>query len=137
MLNGLTIDNMVVGGPAYNSGQLQQNDVISQIDGLPVSIENIHDALLGSDVPGSTVTITVRRGFREARPVAVEKPDPLWFAKSGGSLPGSFKDKIGSPSVQNSQSGSTHVVVLVRMATEIIADRRRMFELFTIMKVHF
>ena len=35
MLNRLTIDNMVFRGPAYNSGQLCQNDVIVQIDGVP------------------------------------------------------------------------------------------------------
>jgi hypothetical protein len=132
MLNGLIIDNMVVGGPASNSGQLQQNDVITQIDGVPVSVENIHDALVGSDIPGTMVTITVKRGFKEA-PRAAD--NPLWFAKAGGQLPDNFKDK---PQLQGQgaggSSGTTHVVVLSRMATEAIADRRRMFELFTIMK---
>ncbi len=133
MLNGLTIDNMVVGGPAYNSSQLRQNDVIVQIDGVPVTAENIHVSLLGSDVPGSTVTITVKRGYTEA-PRAAEKPDPLWFAKAGQGQPsGSLKDK-SVRDASSVQGGTTHSVVLVRMATEIIADRRRMFELFTIMK---
>ena len=131
-MNGLNIDNMVVGGPAYNSGQLQQNDVIIQIDGIPVSVENVHMSLLGSDIPGSTVTLMVRRGYRE-QPRVSDKPDPLWFAKAGGGLPGSFKDRsIKEPG--SLLGGTTHVVVLTRMATEIIADRRRIFELFTIMK---
>ena len=128
MLNGMAIDNMVVGGPAYNSGQLQQNDVIVQIDGMPVSNENIHDSLLGSDIPGSTVTITVRRGYRDLNRVS-EKPDPLWFAKATP-----FKETATRDN-SNIQGGTTHVVVLTRMATEVIADRRRMFELLTIMKV--
>ena len=128
MLNGLVVDNMVVGGPAYNSGQLQQSDIITHIDGIPVSVETVHDALLGSDIPGTNVTITARRGARDVP----RSNNPLWFARAGGQLPDTLKDKSQGPMLQG---GTTHTIVLVRMATEAIADRRRMFELFTIMKV--
>ena len=91
MLNGMTIDNMIIGGPAYNSRVLDKGDVICKIDQMPVSLEELPHALLGSDVPGSSVVLTVR--------------------------------KI---------SGRTLDVGLKRMATSVISDRCRMFELFAV-----
>ncbi len=34
MLYGVTIDSTLVGGPAYNSRQLENGDVIVQVDGV-------------------------------------------------------------------------------------------------------
>ena len=104
MMNGAIIDNMVIGGPAYNSEQLGKGDVILEVDGRPVTSENLHEALLGADVPGTQFVIKVRK------------------AGVGGFL--------GSP-----EQGIVKDVLLTRMATEVIADRRRMFELFTDLKV--
>ncbi len=82
LLYGVTIDSTIVGGPAYNSRQLESGDVIVQVDGVaatPASHQprhllklikrvtdrqylrqaNIADLLIGSDVPGSSVTILV------------------------------------------------------------------------------
>ena len=126
LLNGTTIDQMVVGGPAFNSGQLHQHDTIIAIDGKPITAESIQAHLIGSDAPGSTVSLTVRRGHKEAAPKA--PPNPLWFAKSEGTLPPSLRDP--TPYAE-----SSFVVVLTRMASEVIADRRRIAELFTILKV--
>ncbi len=34
MLCGLIVDSTVIGGPAYNSGQLERGDVILRVDGV-------------------------------------------------------------------------------------------------------
>ena len=103
MMNGAVIDNMVIGGPAYNSEQLDKGDVILEVDGRAVNPETLHEALLGADVPGTQFVIKVR--------------------------------KAGSGGMWGSDAGTIKDVILTRMATETIADRRRMFELFTDLKV--
>ena len=65
MLSGMVIDNMVMGGPAYNSGMLDKGDIIVQIDHQDVSVDGLSIALLGSDVPGSSVVITVKKSRPE------------------------------------------------------------------------
>jgi C-terminal processing protease CtpA/Prc len=81
----------VVGGPAYNTRALDKGDVILEVDAMSIDIESLHDALVGSDVPGSTVTLRV---------------------KKAGS--GDMKD-----------------VEVVRVESRELADKRRLFELFT------
>jgi C-terminal processing protease CtpA/Prc len=103
MMNGAVIDNMVIGGPAYNSEQLDKGDVILEVDGKPVNPDTLHEALLGADIPGTKFVVKVKK------------------ASSGG--------------MWSSDSGAIKNVTLTRMATEVIADRRRMFELFTDLKV--
>jgi hypothetical protein len=61
MLSGMVIDNMVMGGPAFNSAMLDRGDVIVQIDHQDVSMDGLSTALLGSDIPGSSVVITVKK----------------------------------------------------------------------------
>ena len=64
MLNDLCIYNMVIGGPAYKCKQLEVGDEIVKVDGVKVSTDRFDDfqkALIGSDVPGSSVSITVRK----------------------------------------------------------------------------
>ena len=95
MLNGCVIDSLVVGGPGYNCGQLDRGDVILKVDGDTVTKDDILDALIGADVPGSEMSLTVQKGGK---------------------------------------AGNVRVVRLQRIATERIADRRRLFELFTLMK---
>ena len=59
MINGTSIDNTVVGGPAHNSQKLSHGDTILKVDGLVATNENILELLIGNDVPGSSVEITV------------------------------------------------------------------------------
>lgn len=89
------IDSMVVGGPAYNSRHLDKGDVVVEIDGNAVTSDNLSQLLVGCDVAGSAVTITVKKGGK---------------------------------------TGAKKSVTLLRMPSEAIADRRRLFELFTAMK---
>ncbi len=103
MLSGTIIDNMVVGGPAYNSDKLCKGDIILEVDHNAVTAESVHDAILGNDLPGTTFLIKVKR--------------------------------IGEQSLSRELHAGIIDVPLTRMASEVIADRRQMFELFTALKV--
>jgi len=73
MLNDLVIHNMVVGGPAYKCKQLEVGDEIIKVDGVEVSadrFEEFQKALIGDDVPGSTLTLTVRKQPEEESSVS-------------------------------------------------------------------
>jgi hypothetical protein len=41
MLCGVTIDNMITGGPAHNSRQLEAGDVILQVDGAAATLASL------------------------------------------------------------------------------------------------
>ena len=62
MLNDLIIDNMVIGGPAYKCKQLDKGDKIIKVDGYDVDENNFQKILLGDDIPGSSVILTVLKG---------------------------------------------------------------------------
>ena len=62
MLNDLIIDNMVIGGPAYKCKQLDKGDKIIKVDGYDVDENNFQKILLGDDIPGSPVILTVLKG---------------------------------------------------------------------------
>ena len=61
MLNDLTIDNMVIGGPAYKCKQLSRGDIILKVDGIEVDEDNFQRILIGNDIPGSSVVLTVMK----------------------------------------------------------------------------
>jgi C-terminal processing protease CtpA/Prc len=65
MLNDLIIDNMVIGGPAYKCKQLDRGDKIIKVDGYEVDENNFQAMLLGDDIPGSFVSLTVLKGGSE------------------------------------------------------------------------
>ena len=53
--------SQVIGGPAYNCQVLDRGDVILKIDGIEVDEDNLLTYLIGNDVPGSQVTVTVMK----------------------------------------------------------------------------
>jgi len=61
MFKGSHIESMVVGGPAFNSQQLDRGDELILVDGQTVTEGNRNLLLIGGDVPGSQVTLTVRK----------------------------------------------------------------------------
>ena len=61
-LLGCNIDEMVIGGPAHSCGKLARGDVIEEIDGVAVNNDDITTHLVGTDEPGSVVTLKVKRG---------------------------------------------------------------------------
>ena len=58
MLNGCTVDNVVIGGPAY--GKMTRGDTIKSVDGQKATSSNIAALLFGSDLPGSEVKVEVQ-----------------------------------------------------------------------------
>ncbi len=58
-LDGCVVDNMVVGGPAFNCRRIHEGDTILSIDGKTVTNDNIMTSLVGLDLPGSAVTLTL------------------------------------------------------------------------------
>jgi len=58
--DGLTIDGMAVGGPAYNCQELAEGDVVMTIDGNAIDADDCYDMLIGGDVPGSLVNLTIK-----------------------------------------------------------------------------
>ncbi len=62
IIHGTTIETTVMGGPAYNSKQIDPGDVILRVDGENATADNIKDLLVGEDLPGSSVTIAVAKG---------------------------------------------------------------------------
>ena len=115
MLKYNMIDNMVLGGPAFNTRQLSKGDLILKIDGFAcTSKEEIHNLLLGEDIPGTTVTLTVKHNHHDSADRWM-----YWDDDVDVLLDGVIRD-----------------VTLIRMANEEIVDRRRIFELFTSLKDH-
>ncbi|KAJ1483452.1 hypothetical protein T484DRAFT_1895986 [Baffinella frigidus] len=105
MLKGTVVDNLLMGGPAFASGLLSRGDVIISVDGQSATSEHVHLLLGGADVPGSPVSIRLRKHSGQEVDVNLKRM-------------------------------ATEVdVMLKRMATVEIADKRRLFELFTAMKV--
>jgi hypothetical protein len=111
MLHGKKIENTLIGGPSF--GILEKGDFIVSIDGENVSEENVYEKLKGCDIPGTEVSITVERCGNTT-------------SSSVRSL--SDFEQLDSRKIEVSVS---------RMATAEIADRRRMFDLFTIMEVRY
>ena len=112
MLLGTQVKNCLIGGPAF--GRLQKGDLIVQIDGYDVNEENILSYLLGSDIPGSQVIITVQR-TKEGTMENIRSE----YCENHNTL-------VGVDEFQ---------VDLTRISTAEIADRRRMFDLFTFLEV--
>ena len=61
-LNTTFIESLVLGGSAYVSGEFQPDDQIVEIDGKSVTpSSDIHAARCGCDIPGSQVSLVIRR----------------------------------------------------------------------------
>ena len=64
-MNGTTIIDTIPGGPGFNSRQLVPGDIILKIDGVSVTSSNINTALVGNDVTGTPVVLTIAKGGLE------------------------------------------------------------------------
>jgi hypothetical protein len=112
MLCGLKVQNTLIGGPS--AGLVEKGDVLLRIDGESVTEDDVVAKLKGCDIPGSQILITVDR--------------------RGSVSPRSSRSSIGL----DEGCVTNEVDVLVtRMATSDIADRRRMFDFFAILEVCF
>ena len=122
MLHGTKIENTLFGGPAF--GLLLKGDILVKIDGVPTSEESILSDLRGSDIPGSKVVLTVRRvkgdeNTNSPRRMASKEHQPF-----------------DSPNISFDDDDMDEIeVIITRIATAEIADRRRMFDHFTSLQV--
>jgi hypothetical protein len=114
MLKGTEIDTTVIGGPAHNSKAISSGDVILKIDEVVVTGDNIVKLLLGNDLPGSPVNLTIAKGGPKVCFLQLE-------------IPGKIDQLVIQGPVVN--------VALTRMSTDELVDRRKIFELFTVLKV--
>jgi hypothetical protein len=75
-MNGARIEGIIVGGPAYNSEQLNVGDVILEVNGRKVTTQFLHEGLFGVDIPGTKVIIKVQKNgqTREAEVVLIRMP---------------------------------------------------------------
>ena len=65
VLNGIEIVNTVLGGPAFTSMMLGPGDVLIAIDGKITSEHTVENMLIGCNIAGSLVTLTVAKGGSE------------------------------------------------------------------------
>jgi hypothetical protein len=120
MLHGIKIENTLFGGPAF--GLLKKGDILAKIDGQFVTEENILTALRGGDIPGTKVFMTVLRAKQDQSTV-----------RPRGSRDVSVSS---SPDVSAEDEEREEIeLCITRIATAEIADRRRMFDLFTFLEV--
>jgi len=61
MVTHTTIENILVGSPAYLSARFKKGDKILEIDGTKATTNNLIELLVGTDLPGSTVTLKCSR----------------------------------------------------------------------------
>lgn len=87
--NGI-VESVMMGGPAFSSRNIFKGDCIVKVNGEFVQGNDLLEKIVGEDVPGTLVTLTLKRG------------------------PADLVD-----------------VTLKRISTEEVADRRKMFDLFT------
>lgn len=84
------VENLMMGGPAFASRHIFKGDCIVKVNGEFVQGNDLLEKIIGDDVPGTLVTLTLKRG------------------------PAELLD-----------------VTLKRISTVEVADRRKMFDLFT------
>jgi S1-C subfamily serine protease len=60
-MKGAVIENIIIGGPAFHSALIEKGDLVLGVDGNKISEESICSALIGDDVPGSSVVVTVQK----------------------------------------------------------------------------
>ena len=69
---------MEVGGPAH--GVVNEGDVVVQVDNQLVTADNITQKLLGNDVPGSIVALTLKDSSGTTRNAAIARMDSSLIA---------------------------------------------------------
>ncbi len=68
-LKGTTIDDTVMGGPAFTSMSFGRGDVLLYVDGNIATEQNVEKLLRGNEKPGSIVVLTVAKGGRQVKPI--------------------------------------------------------------------
>lgn len=113
-LDGTTILEISLGGPAYTSRQLSVGDVILKVNDTSVTASNVHSLLQGSDVPGSPLMITAGKGGAKVHSVIILRSafDFVWLilvCTISGS-PGQRKDHSDGYGRSQEQSADVHTL---------------------------
>lgn len=126
--------------------QLDRGDIILTIDGKSVTDANVHDLLVGNDVPGDKVHISVQKARTgNLKVVSLPFPSPAAARLQSVFFTGwTFWEAHGCPLLEedttveslNIPHNPSQDVTLYRIASAEIADRRRLFELFTALKTN-
>ncbi|MGB1600992.1 MAG: hypothetical protein ACPIOQ_50100, partial [Promethearchaeia archaeon] len=88
LLHDNAIRSIMEGGPAFSSQLLDQGDVILEVDGHDATPGRLPELLIGCDVPGSFVTITVQNQVVKAdRRWNQGLADPEYLMPDGKSEP--------------------------------------------------
>ena len=80
-LKDCTVESCLVGSPAYTSRMIDAGDVITRIDGVPVTAHTVRAELIGEDVPGSMVCLDVRKRSGELAQVLIQRASTLVLAE--------------------------------------------------------
>ena len=103
-VRGLRVGDVVAEGPAAIAG-LRAGDIITQIQGQPVTDSEILSALIGSSPAGAVIPLTVySRESNSSRPVSVTlgaMPDEVLAQRSSESIMDQFGAIIGSRNPSN------------------------------------
>ena len=142
---------------AYASGQLDRNDIMLKVDGVVATNDNILRLLvlsLSPPIPPHPLLASLSRSLARSLslslalsrsrlpslsvsrahtdyPPVTSSPPSSHNLQVGDDVPGS---ELTLTVQKGGKAGNVRVVKLQRIATERIADRRRMFELFTLIK---
>jgi len=73
MLSSTVVENLLIGSPALSSRQISKGDRIVKVDGLQVNEDNVHEALIGSDLPGSFVQLTLQTKDNKIKEVLLSR----------------------------------------------------------------
>ena len=88
-VRGLRVSDVVAGGPAASAG-LRAGDIITQIQGQPVTDSEILSALVGSSPAGAVIPLTVYseddQAIRDVSVTLGKMPQEVLARRSGGSI---------------------------------------------------
>ena len=79
-LDGLKVQDMVIGGPAHRSRSLALGDQIVGVDGAVTSAASVLTALIGNDTVGSTVELAVESPTGDVSTVTLRRADSAQIA---------------------------------------------------------
>jgi hypothetical protein len=74
----MQVEHTIIGGPAHKI--IQEGDTIVRVDNQPVTPDNIAELLLGNDVPGSIVQLTVQDNQQQLNSVHLARMDSALIA---------------------------------------------------------
>ena len=73
--NGV-VENVMIGGPAFASRHIFKGDCIVKVNGEFVQGNDLLEKIIGDDVPGTLVTLTLRVKFLIPRMDRIMSPSP-------------------------------------------------------------